>query len=93
MYPPPGGQRSTLGVAPAGGVSCEMTPGDGGVYVDGTYVSTVDDFSPTSQPLTLAAGRHRIDVRAREYQPLAFDVDVMPGQALPYRGAMQPLPR
>lgn len=102
-YPPPpvsgysGYSSSAPGVSVApgttasGGVSFEITPGDAGVYVDGMYVGTVGDFTPASQPLSLAAGRHRIEVQAPGYQTMTFDVDVVPGQVTPYRGTMEPV--
>jgi hypothetical protein len=31
-------------------------------------------------------------VSAPGYEPLTFDVDVIPGQLVPYRGDMQPAP-
>jgi hypothetical protein len=43
-------------------------------------------------PLALAVGRHRIDVVAEGYQPLAFYVNVTPGSLIPYQGGLQPLP-
>jgi len=42
-------------------------------------------------PLNLTAGAHRIEVDAPGYAPLAFDVDVVPGQLVPYRGDLQPI--
>ena len=44
----------------------------------------------TRQPLTLAAGRHSIELQAPGYEPVAFDVDVAPGQVIPYQGALPP---
>jgi len=38
------------------------------------------------------AGRHRVELSAPGYEPLSFDVDVVPGQLVPYRGDMQPMP-
>jgi len=73
-----------------GGIALEISPGDGQVYVDGTYVGTVSDFDGTNQPLTLTGGAHRIQINAPGYQTLMFDVQVQPGQVIPYQGAMQP---
>jgi hypothetical protein len=70
-------------------VSFEITPGGAAVSVDGTYVGTVANFSPTSQPLGLTPGRHHIEVRAAGYRTLAFDADVIPGQVTPYQGTLQ----
>ena len=65
-----------------GGVSFGMSPADADVYVDGHYVGVTEDFAGT-QPLTLAAGRHRIELQAAGYVPLVFDMNVLPGQVIP----------
>jgi hypothetical protein len=93
QYPgQPQGQGS-VGVAPEqtalGGVSFEITPGDAQVYVDGSYMGVVSNFSPSSEPLTLTQGRHHIEIRAAGYQTMTFETDVITGQVIPYRGAMQ----
>ncbi|HEV3215886.1 MAG TPA: PEGA domain-containing protein [Vicinamibacterales bacterium] len=74
-----------------GGVSFDITPSEAAVFLDGVYVGTVSDFSATAPPLSLAAGRHHFELRAQGYQTLAFDADVMPGQVVPYQGALQPV--
>ena len=70
-------------------MSFEITPSDAELYVDGTRVGTVGDFTPTSQPLGLPPGRHQIEIRAPGYRTMAFDVDIVAGQVIPYRGALQ----
>src|SRR6266852_3291976 len=55
-----------------------------------TYVGTVAEFSPTTMPLTLTPGRHHIELRVAGYQTMAFDMEVVAGQVIPYRGEMQP---
>jgi len=67
-----------------------VTPGNAGIFVDGVYVGIVSQFSATTQPLTLTPGRHHVAMRAEGYQSVAFDVNVAPGQVLPYQGTMQP---
>ena len=44
------------------------------------YVGRVGDFDGTSEPLNLTAGRHHLELAAPGYAPMAFDVDVVPGQ-------------
>jgi len=73
-----------------GGVSFEITPNDGEVYVDGANVGRVSDYGPTSAPLTMTPGRHRIEIRRSGYQDLVIDADVHVGEVVPYQGAMQP---
>jgi hypothetical protein len=72
-----------------GGLSFQITPANAGVLVDGVYVGTASQFTATTQPLTLTAGRHHVEMRAEGYEPLTFDVDVAPGQVMPYQGAMR----
>ena len=73
-----------------GGVALEMTPYDADVFVDGEYAGRVEDFDGTTQPLTLSAGMHQIDVQAQGYEPMRFNVEIQPGQVIPYRGDLRP---
>jgi hypothetical protein len=77
------GQTST------GGVSFEVTPNTAQVFVDGTYVGTVGQFTPTSQPLGLTPGRHQVEIRAPGYRTITFDPDILAGQVIPYQGTME----
>ena len=81
------------GAAASGGLSFEITPATAEVFVDGRDAGTVSSFSPTSQPLTLAPGRHHVELRAAGYQTLSFDTDVTNGEVIPYQGTMQPAAR
>jgi hypothetical protein len=72
-----------------GGVSLEISPSDATVDVDGNHAGIVGDFSDPSRPLSLGAGRHHIQLQAPGYEPMGFDVDVVPGQVIPYRGDLQ----
>lgn len=72
-----------------GGISFDITPSNAAVFVDGTYVGTVADFSATNPPLTMAVGTHHIEIRAQGYQTLAFDADVNSREVVPYQGTMQ----
>jgi hypothetical protein len=71
-----------------GGITFGLDPGDADVYVDDQYVGNARDFSGAAQPLTLAAGMHRIELPAPGYEPVVFDVNVVPGQVVPYQGGM-----
>jgi hypothetical protein len=71
-----------------GGISFDMQPADAAVFIDGGYVGVVDDFSPSDAPLTLRAGLHHVEIQARGCQPMDFDITVVPGQVIPYRGAL-----
>jgi hypothetical protein len=99
-YPVPS-ESANLGRMPAGsiaaspeavaygGVSFEIAPEDAQVFVDGGYAGTVADFGPSSPPLTLPIGVHRIELRAPGYRPLEFNVAITPGRVIPYRGTLQ----
>jgi hypothetical protein len=74
-----------------GGVSLEVSPSDATVYVDGEYAGLVRDFDGTQGTLTLANGRHQIEISAPGYEPMTLDVDTVPGEIVPYRGDLQAL--
>jgi hypothetical protein len=69
-------------------VSFEISPTDAEVWVDGTFRGTVDEFGPQTEPLRLAAGRHHIELRAGDMQPMTIDATVLAGQVIPYRGTL-----
>ncbi len=93
--PPASSAPGSVGVqrgqsqANTGGLSFEITPGTAEVFLDGSYVGTVGQFTPTTQPLGVTPGRHRIEIRAQGYRTLDFDVDIVAGQVIPYRGVME----
>jgi PEGA domain len=94
-YPPPSSnpQGAPYPSSPTnqnmGGLSFEITPSNAEVIVDGQSMGTVSDFSPTSQPLGLEPGRHHVELRASGYRTMAFDVDIVAGQVIPYQGSLQ----
>jgi len=73
-----------------GGISLDITPSDATVTVDDAVAGTAETFSPSSAPLTLAPGRHHIVIEKPGYQTMTFDVNVLKGQVIPYKGTMQP---
>ena len=86
----PGAGASPQGQAQYGGLSFQVTPATAGVFVDQMYAGPVSQFSPTTEPLTLAPGRHHIKIQADGYRTIEFDVSITPGQVLPYQGTMLP---
>jgi hypothetical protein len=70
-------------------MSFEIQPPNAQIYVDGRYVGTVGQFSPTSQPLGLTAGRHHIQITAPGYRPMEFDADIVAGEVVPYQGTLE----
>jgi hypothetical protein len=85
----PGSVGVQQGQANTGGVSFDITPGDAELFVDGNDTGTVDQFTPTSQPLGLTAGRHRVEIRAPGYQTISLDVNIVAGQVIPYQGNLE----
>jgi hypothetical protein len=83
------GQDPFDAAGPTGGLRMKVEPRDAEVYVDGYFAGIVDDFNGRFQQLKLAAGAHRIEVRAPGYQPLTFDVSIQPRHTTEYRGALQ----
>ena len=76
---------------PAGGISFDINPSTAAVIIDGTYVGRVADLGPTTQPMGLKPGHHRVEIRAAGYETVTFDADIVAGQVLPYKGDMQPI--
>ena len=77
-----------MGVGPGrayGGVRIQGAARDAQVYVDGYYAGVVDDFDGTFQHLNLEPGAHRIEIRGQNAPPIAFDVNVRPGETITYR--------
>jgi len=64
-------------------------PPDAEVMVDGYYAGVAGDFDGTFQRLSLEPGAHHIELRAQGFAPLAFDVNVQPGQTINYRARMR----
>jgi PEGA domain-containing protein len=86
----PSASASTAAVNSPGGVSFEVTPDEAAVFVDGVYVGKASDFTPSTSPLSLVAGRHRFELRALGYQSMDFDVQVVAGEVVPYQATLQP---
>jgi hypothetical protein len=83
----------TPGVQPdqsnLGGLSFGITPSDAQVFIDGNYVGTVGQFTSSTQPLGVPAGRHHVEIRNPGYKTMSFDVDIVAGQVIPYQGQME----
>jgi hypothetical protein len=73
---------------PTGGLQLDVEPRRALVYVDGWFVGVVDEFSGYYHHLDLAAGQHRIELVASDYDPLVVGVMVSPGRTTTYRGSL-----
>jgi hypothetical protein len=87
-YPPQGSISPSQ--TNTGGMSFEIQPSNAQLYVDGRYVGTVGQFTPTTQPLGLTAGHHHIQITAPGYRTMDFEVDIVAGEVIPYQGTLQP---
>lgn len=73
-----------------GGVRLDVEPSDAAVHVDGYYAGIVDDFDGAWQRVALAPGPHRFEITAPGYDPVTFDVNVLPHQTVRYRANLAP---
>ncbi len=84
--------RTYVGVTPAvqqyGGVSFDIQPADADLFVDGEYVGAVGTFTPYGEPLTLYPGAHRIAIVRDGFRTMEWEVTIVPGQVIPYRGML-----
>jgi PEGA domain-containing protein len=86
-YPP----ASYVSMRPGGaygGVQIHGAPRDAQVFADGYYVGIVDDFDGPFQHLNLEAGVHQIEIRVPGQAPIAFEVNVQPGQTITYHAGL-----
>jgi hypothetical protein len=72
-----------------GGMSFDVTPPTAELFVDNMRVSPVGQFTPTTQPVGLAAGYHHIEIRTPGYQTMSFDMDIVEGEVTPFQGTME----
>jgi hypothetical protein len=82
FYPRPG--------YPVGHLRLRVTPRHAQVFVDGYYAGVVDDYDGIVQALALEDGPYHIELVAPGFQPLEFDVRIIPGQKITYRGDLIP---
>jgi hypothetical protein len=75
-----------------GAVRIKIKPSRAEVLVDGYYVGVVDEFDNPFQQLQLESGPHRIEVRADGYEPLSFEVRVLPGKTITYKAELKKNP-
>lgn len=95
-YTPNGFGDSTMPAAPApavpaaarGWLRLSVTPLNTQVFVDGLYVGTVEEID-ARRTLTLDAGPHRIELRARQFRTVSVDVRIIASDTLTYRAALE----
>lgn len=86
-----GGGGGSYGGAQMGSIRLKVKPSNASVYVDGYYAGTVDDFDNAFQKLSLALGKHKIEISAPGYQPLVVEIDVRDFDTINYEGRLEPI--
>jgi hypothetical protein len=87
----PSTYSADLAAGASSGVRFEVSPAVAGIYVDGTYVGTVQDFSAETAPLVVGPGSHRIDLLAPGYRTTTLEVTIAAGQIIRYEGELERL--
>jgi hypothetical protein len=91
VYTPPEsvGAPGRVAQAPSTGMlRFEVTPAAAQVFVDSFYAGRISDIDD-QRVLTLAAGAHRIELRAQDYEPVTFAVRIDPNETVVYRAALE----
>jgi len=76
---------------PTGELRLQVRPRQAEVFVDGYFAGNVDDFDGFVQSLRLEEGPYSIELVAPGYEPLIFNVRILPGRKITYRGDLRPL--
>jgi hypothetical protein len=74
---------------PTGEVRLQVRPRNAEVYVDGYYAGRVDDFDGYFQGLRIEEGPHTIEIVAPGYETLVFNVRIIAGRKIDYRGDLR----
>ena len=73
-----------------GELRLRVRPRHAQVFVDGYYAGIIDDYDGIFQSLRMESGPYHIQLVAPGYEPLEFDVRIIPGQKITYRGDLLP---
>lgn len=72
-----------------GSLRLKVKPEHGQVYVDGYYIGEVDSFDGVFQRMPIEAGAHRVEIRADGYESAQFEIMVVAGQTVTYKGELK----
>ena len=86
--PSPGQPTATPARPISGFLRLSVTPLAAQVFVDGYFVGNVSDVEAQGV-LTLAAGPHRIELRAPGYDPSTVNVQIAPLETITFRAALE----
>jgi hypothetical protein len=86
-----GGYSSRSGQAyrGVGSLRLKVKPSNAQVYIDGYFVGVIDSYDGTFQRLSVEGGAHKVELRAEGFEPVQFDVMIMPGETITYKGEMK----
>ena len=71
----------------------DIHPPTAQVFADGYYIGIPEDFRFEDGGAVLEPGPHRIDILARGYEPVSFDVNLTRGQSATFRHVLTPIMR
>ena len=71
----------------------DINPPTAQVFADGYYIGIPEDFRFEDGGAVLEPGPHRIDILARDYEPVSFDVNLTRGQSATFRHTLTPIVR
>ena len=71
----------------------DIDPPNAQVFADGFYIGIPEDFRFEHGGAVLEPGPHRIDILARDYEPVSFDVNLARGQSATFRNTLMPITR
>ena len=71
----------------------DIHPPTAQVFADGYYIGIPEDFRFEDGGAVLEPGPHRIDILARGYEPVTFDVNLTRGQSATFRHILTPIMR
>lgn len=77
------------GYRDVGNLRLKVKPANAQVHIDGYYVGVVDSFDGALQRLRVEAGNHKVELKAEGYEPVEFDVMIIPGDTITYKGEMK----
>jgi hypothetical protein len=69
----------------------DIHPPTAQIFADGYYIGIPEDFRFADGGAVLEPGPHRIDIVAREYEPISFDVNLARGQSATFRHNLTPI--
>ena len=83
------GHRAAEQYREAGSLRLKVKPTNAQVLIDGYFVGVVDSFDGVFQRLGVDSGPHRVELRAEGYEPVVFEVMIVPGETVTYKGEMK----